>query len=318
MHNLRHFYYQNKEKIWKVVLLIAFLLGIIYFLNQNAIENNNQFIENTSINKDIYSDNENKTYISEKSAISGATITENEVKKINNTISKFLQYCKDGNAQEAYKMISDDCKKVEYDTIEKFKEKYLNQKFSKNDIYQIENWIRNTYKVSISEDSLATGNINSNKRVEYITIVNEENAEKLNINSYIESKEINKEKTQNNIKITAISKKIYMDYEIYDFEIENLSSKTIKINSLQKTGDMYLEDKKGNTYNAYMHEIFEEDLEIKSGINKNLAIKYANTYSSKTEIQNIIFENIILDYVKYKTTSNKSEFSDICEIKINI
>ena len=109
MHNIRHFYYQNKEKIWKVVLIIAFLLGIIYFFNDRAKENTNknQYTSNNNIN---YSDEQNKTYISNQSAISGETVSKQEVEKINNTVSKFLQYCKNGNIEDGYNMLSKDCK----------------------------------------------------------------------------------------------------------------------------------------------------------------------------------------------------------------
>ena len=114
MHNLRHFYYQNKEKIWKVVLIIAFLLYIIYFLNEHEIENSNKNLYTPNSNNVNYIDEENKTYIANQSAISGGTVTENEVQKINNTVSKFLQYCKNGKTEEAYNMISRDCKEKQY------------------------------------------------------------------------------------------------------------------------------------------------------------------------------------------------------------
>lgn len=316
MHNLRHFYYQNKEKIWKVVLIIAFLLGIIYFINNSyKSEENLNNISNSQANN-MYSDNENKTYISDKSAVSGTTIKQPEVNKINNTINKFLQYCKNGNIQEAYSMVSDDCKENEYSTLEKFNEKYLKDKFSKDAIYQIEKWINDTYKISISEDPIATGNINNTRRVEYITIVDENGQEKLNINSYIGSMQINKQEIKNEVKITVLSKKIYMDYEIYNFKIENLSNKTIKINSLKKPKTMYLEDSSGNTYNAYSHEIYEEELEVNAKNNININIKYANTYSEKNKIGKIVFEDIILDYVEYKKIENIEQFEDICKLTI--
>lgn len=319
MHNIRHFYYQNKEKIWKVVLLIAFLLGIIYFLNSRAIsESNNTSGTIQKPNQEIYQDEQNKTYISDKSAISGGTIYESEVEKINNTISKFLQHCKNGNAEQAYSMLSADCKESEYSTLEEFQEKYLKSNFDKESIYEIENWINNTYKITISEDMLATGNVNGQKKIEYITIVKEDSQEKLNINSYIGKKNINKSKEQEGIKITAISKKAYMDYEIYNFKIENLTNKTIKIDSFESTNTMYLKDTNGNKYNAQAHEILEDDLEIRGNREININIKYTNVYSRRTEIDEIVFENIILDYVKYQKSENKKAFHEICKLEINI
>ena len=96
MHTLRHFYYQNKEKIWKVTLIIVCLLGLLYYMNYLAGKENEDK-QNKQIEQDgtsIYYSEENKTHISNKSAISGSKVTEDEVEKINSTISKFLQYCK--------------------------------------------------------------------------------------------------------------------------------------------------------------------------------------------------------------------------------
>ena len=319
MHNLRHFYYQNKEKIWKVVLFIAFLLGIIFFLNRNVGEDSNKNLYTSNSSNTNYMDEQNKTYISDKSAISGGTVTQEEVKQVNNTISRFLQYCKSGDAEQAYNMLSNNCKENGYNTLDKFKEKYIKSKFDKDSIYEIEKWIDRTYKISISKDILATGNVNDNTKItDYITIVTENSEEKININSYIGEQEINKETTQNNVRITAISKKIYMDYEIYDFKIENLSNKTIKIDTLQKIGTMYLEDKNGDKYNAHAHEILEQDLEINSKQQLNISIKYANTYSGNRKIKKIVFENIILDYVKYKSIDNIEKFEDVCKLTINL
>lgn len=317
MHNLRRFYYNNKSKIWKVVLIIAFILGIIQLLDNMASKNKqqNEYIE---FDAEIYKDDENKTYITDKSAIGGSVVTESDANKINQTISKFLQYCKNSNIQEAYNMLSNTCKENEYNTIEKFQNKYIKNKFTKDDVFEIQSWMGNTYKVSISKDMLSTGEINSTKKIDYITIVKEENGEKININSYIKHKNINKQIAQNDIEITVIDKNVYMDYEIYKFKIKNLSNKTIKMDSLKKAGTMYIQDLDNITYNAYAHEIFENDIEIKSNQEIYISIKYACRYSTNINISKIVFKNIILDYVKYKGSMNHEQFDEVCEIQVEL
>lgn len=317
MHNLRRFYYNNKSKIWKVVLIIAFILGIIQLLDNMVIKNKqqNEYIE---FDAEIYKDTENKTYISEQSAILGSVVTESDANKINQTISKFLQYCKNLNIQEAYNMLSNDCKENEYNTIEKFENKYIKNKFTKDDVFEIQSWMGNTYKVSISKDMLSTGEINSTKKIDYITIVKEENSEKININSYIKHKNINKQIVQNNIEITVIDKNVYMDYEIYKFKIKNLSNKIIKMDPLKKAGTMYIQDFDNITYNAYAHEIYEGDIEIRSGHEVEVNIKYAQKYSDRVDIDKIVFSEVILDYIKYSKLENTKDFEDICEIIIDL
>ena len=312
MHNIRRFYYQNKDKIWKVVLIIAFLLGIIYYLNWIASQDNNNINNVVATNKnDIYSDNQNKTYISDKSAISGGTINKQEVEKINNTISRFLQYCKDEKFEDAYSMISLDCKQKKYKTMKEFKDKYIKTKFNKNYIYEIEEWGKNIYRISISEDPLATGVIgNIEKTIEYITIVEEESQNRLNINNYIGQKNINKEKTKNNIKITTVNKETYIDYEIYNLKVENLSNRTIKLDAYEKTNTIYLEDAKGNRYNAYSYEILEEELIILPKRTFEISVKFSNSYSESRTIKKLVFSNLILNYDKYESQEGSQEISE--------
>lgn len=317
MHNLRHFYYQNKEKIWKVVLIIALLLGLIQFLNYRASKGTTSgtVVTNTT-NNDYYSDNQNKTYISDQSAISGQTVTVEDAQKINATISKFLQYCKNEQYQEAYDMISDDCKEKIYQTIDEFTNKYAKTKMTKNHVYEIEKWIRNTYRISISEDVLATGNIgDDSKREEYITIVKENSQNKLNINSYIGQKNIEKQAIKNNVKITVTSRESYIDYEIYNFKVENLSDKTIKLDTMEKADTIYLEDSNGHKYSSCSYELLEEELIISKKMSLEIAIKFSNAYSINENIEKIAFSNLILDYGQYQ---QNPEGTKLTKFEINI
>ena len=318
MHNLRRFDYRNKDKIWKVVLIIAFVLGIIYLLDSIALDRINEKNNTIEIENEIYENTDTQTYIEKESAISGSTVTKAEVNKINQTISKFLQYCKTGNTQEAYNMLSNDCKENHYKTIEEFENRYMKKKYSNNNVFEIQKWINNTYKVSILTDMLSTGEVGGNEKIEYITTVTEDNVEKLNVNEYIGEWNINKQTTQNNIEVTVLKKQMYKDYEIYDFKIKNLSEKTIMLDSLQKIGTMYLEDTNKIKYNAYAHEKFEPNLEIKPNEEKSISIKYANPYTTRVTIKEIVFENIISDYITYKTSENKKEYEDTYEVTIKL
>jgi len=318
MHNLRRFYYKNKDKIWKVVLIIAFLLGMIYFLDYTALERNNEKNIYEEIEEEIYENADAQTYIEKESAISGSTVTQTEVNKINQTITQFLQYCKNGNSQEAYNMLSKDIKENHYKTLEEFEDRYIKKKYNKYDVFEIQKWIGNTYKVTISTDMLATGEITGKQTIEYITIVTEEDEQKLNVNGYIVQIDINKQEMQDNIEIAVLKKQSYMDYEVYHFKIKNLSNKTIMLDSLQKIGTMYLEDLDKNKYNAYGHELFEPTLEIKPKEEVNISIKYANPYTTRVNINKIVFENIILDYPKYKVLENKKEYTETSEVTIKL
>lgn len=314
MHNLRRFYYENKEKIWKVVSIIAFVLVIIYFANQNrqkTVSNNDE--KELNQQESLYVDKENNTYISDKTLISGESVGKKETEKIKDTISKFLKYCKEENFKEAYQMVSKDCRYKKYPTIEDFTTKYVKTKFPKNHTYEIEPWIANTYRISISEDILATGNINNNsKHIEYITIIEENSENKLNIGNYVGQQTLKKEAIEKNVKIIAQNKEIYMDYEIYNFKIENNSDKIIKLDSLERTNTIFLEDSDGYKYSAYSNEILEDELVVLSKAEQEISIKFSNSISSNKRIKKIIFSNFIFDY-----NENEIEQKNTTEIVIN-
>ena len=300
MHKLRHFYYQNKEKIWKIILLTTFILVIIYILNAIAGSDNSQPAIAENNKAEEYFNSTTNIYISNQSAISNSSITQSETNRINTIIGKFLEYCNNGEIEQAYNMISEDCKENSYKTIQDFKEDYLEEKFQGNKSYSIKKWEETTYQVEIKTDILATGTYsNEASLVEYITIVNQDGENKLNIYNYIGKENINKENVNKNIKITAIEKDIYMDYEIYRFKIENDSNKTIKLDSMEKTGTIYLEDKNNNKYKATMHELIEDELLIDTKRTFEIEVKFINQYMSNREIERVVFEDVILDYNKY-------------------
>lgn len=321
MHKLRRYYYQNKEKIWKAILVTALVLGIIQLLNENVKKQSNQpnqLVTNENIS---YENKNTNTYISNQTAISGGTVTGKEVETINNTISKFLNYCMKNNVQEAYAMLSQSCKEEEYDTIEKFYQKYVQQKFSKDVVFNIKKWKLDTYEVEISQDMLATGQVeNNSKKQEYITITEENGEDKLNINSFIGAETINSVKTQDNIQITVISKKTYIDYETYSLKVENLSNKAIKLDSLEKSGTLYVQDRNNTKYNARTQEILDDELVIEAKRTYYLNLKFGTQYLWNEEAKSLTFENLILDYNKYKKLDKeeKKNFSEISEITIEI
>lgn len=315
MHNLRHFYYQNKSKIWKIILLTILMLGLIYILNEIVGSGSSQPTIAEDNNAKQYFNNTTNVFISNKEAISGSTITKNETKKIDTTIGNFLDYCNSGKIEQAYKMLSDSCKEKDYKTIQDFQETYIKRKFQGSQSYSIKKWEENTYQVELKTDILSTGTLsNESSIVEYITIVNQNGENKLNINNYIGNEKLNKKAINKNIEILAIEKDIYMDYETYKFKIKNNSNKTIKLDSLNSTGTVYLKDSNNNKYKSAIHEVIEEEMIIDTKRTIELEIKFINPYMSSKDIKKIIFEDVILDYNKYI----KENIKDAIKIELDM
>lgn len=71
-------------------------------------------------------------------------------------ISKFLDYCNDKKVEEAYSMLSEECIKQKYQTMDIFKKEYIDKIFTYKKEYKIEKE-DNVYKITILEGILESG-----------------------------------------------------------------------------------------------------------------------------------------------------------------
>ena len=304
MHNLRRFYYQNKKKIWQIILFIAFIIILIQLLNYITKINNNDYnYEENRINQTIDKNNSSKNteIVSGQSAVSGEKIENSTIEETQKILEEFINFCNNKEIDKAYNLLSTECKTELYSSKEEFKNKYIKNNFPEGSkkIAKIENWIGNIYKINISEDIMATGNINNDTIQDYITIVNENNQKKLNINSFVDKEKINKTSIQDNVEIKITSRDVYMDYEKYTITINNKTENSIMLDSLNSTKTIYLEDENGTKYYAYTQEIVKEELKVNAGFSTQISIKFYKTYSSTRQAKQLVFSNFILNYNNY-------------------
>lgn len=315
MRNLIRFYYQNKQKIWKVILIIALILVVIQILNRMA---ENKTIESSKAYNNNYTnttiENKGNTIISSNnSLVSGEQVRETSLKDAQEVINNFIEACNSGEVKKAYEILTEECKEKLYPTLEVFQNNYWKGLFNQNKICIIENWAEETYKVTLEEDMLATGNAtNQKKYIEYMTIVYNGDTYQLNINNYIGRKQIGKTTSQDDIEITIISKDTYMDYEEYNIQINNQSNNAILLDDLSKTGTIYLQDSNNIKYNAYNNKLLKSDMIIEKGMNKDIQITFSNAYIFGREYKNIVFSKLVFDY------KNNAEKQETREIFINL
>lgn len=305
MHNLISLYNQNRKKIW-ITILTIFLIGmilwrVIYLLDdssKNRVIINNQTQINTNELNSI-------SMSSDKSAITGrkTLVKQDGIKAIDN----FISYCNSGNVQEAYNLISNECKEVMYQEINNFIELYYKPIFAngKRNV-SIENWINDTYVVTLNEDALATGSFSEeNSFKDYFTIVKDkEGNTKLNINGYIRRTEYNKKNTKNNLEITALRKDVYMDYEVYTFNVKNNSENMARLGNVEDAENVsYLLDDSNFRCEAYVHELTQTQLDIYGKQEKTIQIKYFNDFNSNVYIKKLVFPKVY----SYYTSNNYSE-----------
>lgn len=277
---------QNRKQILLMILCIVFVLAIIQLLNY--------LVRNNMLNKSKSDNNEKTTSVKDSSLYSAISpnkeISEN-AKSNKETIETFLNVCNKGDAINAYSMLSTNCKSNLFKSYEEFYNNYYKKIFTSNRTYNIQNWTKNTFKVDIHEDILATGGTSSNNIQDFITVVNENNESKLNINNYIDTIEINRETEVNSIRFKIIKKDTYMKNEKYYMEITNNSQKDILLDDLSNLSNIYLLDEKDIKYSATNEGITKEQLYIKKGETARISIKFTNSYISGRNIKYIVFSN---------------------------
>ena len=300
-------YVKHKEKIEYafaiIVVLVLINIIVVFFAMRNNSNNDNNAL-NTGIDADnqvISKPIENFNSISvqtDESVITGDKLTDGQIDSINN-IENFVSYCNNGEIEQAYSLLSGECKEELYPTIENFTELYYNKVFNgeKKNV-SIENWSNNIYKVEIAGDFLSTGKYDENDiQEDYMEIVAEEESYKLNINGFLGKETLdNKATSKHDITITAVEVNTYMDYQTYTFNIKNSSENAILLDDRSNISSMYLEDENGMKYSSYTHELSDSQLKVLPQTEKNITIKYYNKFTTGREMKKIVFSRLILNY----------------------
>ncbi len=292
MYKLIRFYNQNRKAIWKmigIIIVIIIILQLLNYAQKQKAENQKSFINNTG-------ESVQYNYLdlsTNKSVLSGEEISRQKKDSIK-IIDEFFAYCNEQKIQEAYDLLTEECKEEMYSSIEIFDEMYYQKVLNgKKKNISVENWTGNIYKVTINDNFIATGEYSEkNKMQDYITIKDN----KLNINSYIGRVMPEREKRIGDITIKIIREDTYMDYIAYTFEITNNSQKAILLDSLENIDTMYIKDSNEKKDTAYSHELSSDNLLVDEGSQKQITIKYYSKFSSTKRIKKIVFSRFILDY----------------------
>jgi len=313
MNNIIRFWNQNRKGIITGIVVIVLLIIFIQILDNMAEEElkKGHNIEKTQEKEDLPTE----------SIIGGQTVKKEVTKSNVEIIESFIEKCNNGDVTGAYQMLTDDCKEALFTTEENFKNGYYNIIFKNKKIVKIDNFIsdnrRYTYRVTLNEDILSTGNVkDSSSYQDYITVDENQEEAKLNINSFIYKKEINKESEKDGIKITILSKEIYKENEKYQIKIENNTDKKILVDTRDSSKTIYLLGSNNIKYNSNISELSSALLEIPAKFYRNYEIKFNKIYSSGVGERGIVFSDIVPDYEKYKQTPD--EVSERITIGINM
>ena len=281
------YFNQNRIKVIGIILAVIFALIVIQTLNEqikNEGDNRLNEIENEILNK----------------ATQGSVIGEGETsistaREDKNIINSFIKYCNKKNIEQAYELLSDDCKEILFPTQEDFINNYYNIVFNEYKEYEMENWITEgkdrTYKIRYTNDVLANGGYLTGSTIEdYYTIAEQNGQYKLNINKFVKKASINKTKKEQNLSITVVSREDYIDYQIY--EIDFINENTEKIIMYNSDSTWNIVDKNDLKYSAFIEELADSNLVLASGQEHKLKVKYAKIYNPSRIINKVEFNNM--------------------------
>ena len=317
MIKLLRYWNQNKKKILITIAVIAFVIIIIQMINKMIQMQNerdkDKVAKNTIIASDITKPNQ--------SIISDNKLTQKETEEKSNFIEQFVTKCNQHKVDEAYEMLTQDCKIELYPTKQIFISNYINQIFEQEVNYQLELWYSisncHTYRITYNKGSLLqTGGQTSNSNyIDYITLIKQNGEYKLNINQFIGRTEINRKGENSGIEIQVNNKSIYVDYEIYHMTVQNNTQKTILLNDRKSVNHFKLIGKSNNIFTSVISEVPISSLTLNPQYRKTIDIKFNKIYMTESKVEAIQMENIYLDKEQYDTNQ---ENADTITIRIGL
>ena len=321
MNSFIRYYNQNRKKIWGIVIIIASAILVIQVINFFVKRGTEEEIANANnITQEPKIQTNSSTVTTNRSVVTGQSISQEKLQRETTLIDDFLTYCNNGEIENAYNMLTNECKEEMFENIDIFRDVYYNNNFNgqkKN--CTVENWTGSTYKVRIVDDLLSTGKSNEGSAIQdYITIVEQDDTYKLNINNFIGRKQINRITENDNIKAEVLYANQYSDYVEYRLKITNNTENTILLDSKENAESLYVIDNNSSKSSAYTQELTEPMLSVQVGHTNDIIIKFYNDYVYNQEIEQIVFSDIILDKNIYQKLTNKYIYKNRLEFRADV
>lgn len=304
------FWRDYKEKIKQAMKVFGILIGIglsvgVVFSALNRGDNTiNVIVENT-------------VYNPSKTVISGSDVSKKEFEQENNLVNEFVNYCNQKNYNQAYELLSDDCKEREFPKESDFIKKYCDKIFDTEKEYNLQSWITLencvTYRIRYTDDFISTGEYkNSTKYEDYITVVTKNDEKKLNINNYIKTEEIGKKTKTEGMEIEVLEEDTYLNYIIYRINIKNTTNTEILLDRLNTNENTKLIAESGQTYKLETLNYTMIDFIIGANEEKEITVKFSKQYGSDVILDSIEFKKMIPDFrAYYKNMENYNNYKDV-------
>lgn len=171
------------------------------------------------------------TYTPHESVLgSKEDVPQNLQQPIDELIETYFNYCQNKEYENAYNMVSDNCKNIYFNSLDSFKE-YVDIIFDQEKLYYIQNYSNYDnyyiYQIRIFDNIMKTGLTGKEDITFYeekLVISKEDNGElKLSLRQYITSKNMEDVYEDDYLKIWVEKKHIFYEQETYTLKIKNKS-----------------------------------------------------------------------------------------------
>lgn len=208
---LRNFW----KKHWKAIIIVIVVWITLIILNAYL---RNRPEETTTTN----------TYFPDLPVIDyGGTVPKSKQDEVNNTIDSFFNYCNKKEYQNAYNLLTEDCKQYIYrNSIEEFMQ-YVDSIYTSTKIYNLQNYSNvddvYIYDINILDDIMSTGTTGGYQEYkEKIALIEINGEMKISNQGYIGKVTFNNITGEDgNIKIRVLNKNMSYAREEYEVEITN-------------------------------------------------------------------------------------------------
>ena len=315
-------YNRNRKIIWIWLIIAIFCVAIINLVQYAYMEQSRKLAEKAANQITIEEEKENPSEVvnyneAAQSITAGGAVDRDIRDEVQGVLEQFIQYVTNEQIEQAYGLLTEDCKEILYPTLEGFEQKYCQDLYHK--IYDFQSWSStdNTYvyQVRFYDNMLSAGLDLTNHYLEdYITVLKKGDVYKVNIHSFIKADNIRKTAESNKIQFKVNNVETYLDYEIYEIEVTNDSSKEIILDTREKDNSVYVKNSDGLKIQALLYENTDEELRVPAGESKTISIKFNNTFNGEKRIISLGFSDIILDQELHQEDAEKGKME--IEIKI--
>ena len=225
--------------------------------------------------------------------------------KISDVIDQYVNYCNNGEFENAYNLLSTNCKEKAFNNdVNKFKE-YAKSIFNQKKRYSIQNYSNSgktyIYDVKIFNDFLASGLTGEEYAYhqEKFAMVEEGKEMKLNVGNFMDKQDVKRVVEDDYSKIRIKSKAIFYGYEEFSIEIKNKTDYKMVISSVYEGNEILLS--LGNITREMTNA--SQEIVLEPGETREYVVRFSKYADEKEEDQAIILNKIRI----LKSYSGKKE-----------